>query len=95
MIDILNKTGLVKDIDSIFAALNEEEKKATLKRISDNYNDDLRHKTFIKLSFVPRWNLSRTFYAGVCRCGHEAARHWELNNDFKDCKSCDCEGFYE
>jgi hypothetical protein len=86
--------NIVSDIKKRFAVLNGQERLELLRWLADQHNADLNQYIFANLKFGPRFN-SIPKYAGTCRCGHSSYRHWFINNDLKDCKSCECSGFYE
>jgi hypothetical protein len=77
-----------------------------LNEIVEARNSNLRNVYFLRImapsgagelitNLEPRWNPSKNKHVGTCRCGHHASSHWDINNDYKECKSCECEGFYE
>jgi len=85
-----------KEILKSFGTLDEDQKIECLYEIIKEHNHDFSNNRFLKLLAPPRANtLFGRPYTSSCKCGHSSSRHWEIHGDLKECKNCDCAGFYE
>jgi hypothetical protein len=92
---ILLMESIYFKLNKYFATLDAGQKIDWLFQTVEQLNQDFSNDTVLRLQAAPRLNTIRPIYAGVCHCCHSSDRHWFLYNDFKNCKSCSCRGFYE